>query len=128
MTAVPLFATGSIKSGRGPGSLRVSNLAGSLFVPGPEKASLLFDPPLGVVSRQPSRTAFDSPSGSLPKTDPASPISGRRPVGPFRRRHSRSLQTTNPRGLFFPLEAPEPVTRSDRPLFAGAADSPIGTA
>jgi hypothetical protein len=70
MRAVPLFATGSIKSGRGPGSLRASNLSGSLFVPRLEKASLLSDPPLGIVSRQPSRTAFDSPSGSLPQDRP----------------------------------------------------------
>jgi hypothetical protein len=70
MRAVPLFATGSIKSGRGPGSLRAFNLSGSLFGSRLPKASLLRDPPLGVVSRQPSRAALDSPSGSLPRNRP----------------------------------------------------------
>jgi len=43
-------------------------------------------------------------------------------------RTSRSLQTLNSRGLFFPLKGPGPVTKPDLPLFAGAADFPFGTA
>lgn len=43
-------------------------------------------------------------------------------------RPSRSLQTLNSRGLFFPLKGAGLVTKSDLPLFAGAADFPFGTA
>jgi hypothetical protein len=43
-------------------------------------------------------------------------------------RPSRSLQTLNPRGLFFPLKGTGSVTKPDLPLFAGAADFPFGTA
>lgn len=60
------YAPGWIRSDRGPGSLRASDLAGFLSSLRSLWASLPKVPPLGVVSRQPLQAAFDSPSGFFP--------------------------------------------------------------
>jgi hypothetical protein len=87
------------------------DLAGSLSKPTPQKASLLSGAPLEVVSSRPSQVGFNPSSGVSGKPGPASPFTGRRPVGPSCRRQPRSFRTIPLRGLFFPLEAHAPVTR-----------------
>ena len=56
------------------------------------------------------------------------PLQGAGLSGLSAARPSRSLQTLNSRGLFFPLKGTGSVTKPDLPLFAGAADFPFGTA
>jgi len=85
MEAVPLFATGWIRSGRGPCSPGPTGLSGSPSVFRIQRASLPPDGLPDVGSSHPSRDGIASSSRPCQKNGPAFSLTGRRPVWPFRR-------------------------------------------
>jgi len=129
MKAVPLYAPGWIRSGRGPGSLRAFDLSGSPSEFDLSRASLPRSFPSDVALSRPSRNGLRSPSGAF-TSNPARlfPFQGAGLSGLFAVRRSRSIRTLPLRGLFFPLQGPSNVATQKLPFFADRPDSPCGRA
>jgi hypothetical protein len=128
MEAVPLCATGWIRSGRGPGSpgLTTSQALPPSTAPNQHLSDQVAFPVLAPLV--PHETGSPHPQG-LPSQRPGIFPFGTPACLAFLPCCLRALfKPVTPRGLFFPLEGPQPLAKSEIPLFAGDPGSPIGRA
>jgi len=122
------FQAGWIRPGRDPCFLGSSDLSGSPSATQTQKASLLSDHLHGVGFSRLSRNGVASPTRHSQVAARHFPFRDAGLLGLFADSPRTLFEPVISRGLFFHLRSPEPLTKPEHSVFAGAADSPFGRA